>query len=227
MADKVDFDQYTENYNALLHDSTKFFASNETYFARYKIDIVRKHVTKPIKNMYEFGCGIGRNIPFLKAAFPQAIIVGSDISEASLDVARKENPDIVFFETVDAIEEGKTFDLIFVAGVYHHIPPDERGAVTQSLFERLSVGGNLFVFEHNPYNPVTRKIVDECPYDEDAVLLKPAELKDHLETAGFNVLQKSYCLFVPAKFSVLAFIENWLGWFPLGGQYWIQAQRRR
>ena len=36
----------------------------------------------------------------------------------------------------------------------------------------LSEKGNIFITEHNPYNPVTRKIVSECAYDKDAILLK-------------------------------------------------------
>ena len=85
----------------------------------------------------------------------------------------------------------------------------------------------MFGFEHNPYNPVTRRIVSNCPYDEDAVLLKPSELRTLLSGAGLSVQRQAYCLFVPPRFGRLAACEAALGWLPLGGQYWIEARRPR
>ena len=225
MVNKVDFDDYTANYNQLLKEGTSFFSSNEEYFARYKIDLVRKQVQRPVTRLLEYGCGIGRNIPFLQKAFPGAVVMGSDISTASLEIARLDNTEVEFFledETVESIEQ---FDLIFVAGVFHHIPVVERKGVAKTLFNRLLPGGLLFVFEHNPFNPVTRRIVNNCPYDEDAVLLKPSELKRVLSEAALLVERKAYCLFVPPSLSIFASLESSLGWLPLGGQYWVQAKR--
>lgn len=225
MTNKVDFDDYTENYNQLLKDGTSFFSANEEYFARYKIDLVRKQVHTPANRILEYGCGIGRNIPFLQQAFPKAIIIGSDISSASLEIARRDNMGTEFFREGESVEPTNLFDVIFVAGVFHHIPVVQRAGVAKTLFNRLAPGGQLFVFEHNPYNPITRSIVNNCPYDEDAILLKPSEMKRYLQKTGFSVENQSYCLFVPPRFSHLAFLERRLGWLPLGGQYWIQAKR--
>ena len=83
--------------------------------------------------------------------------------------------------------------------------------------------GKAFVFEHNPYNPVTRRIVNNCPYDADAVLLKPAELRGLFDSAGMKVHSKEYCLFIPPRFAALAGLEKYLGWLPLGGQYWVSG----
>ncbi len=225
MADPVDFDDYTENYNQLLHEKTRLFATNEGYFARYKVDIVRKQFTSPVGRVLEYGCGIGRNIPFLQNAFPGSIIVGSDISLASLKIAKRDNPEFDFVaEDGNATEMG-IFDLIFVAGVFHHIPVDQRRNAARTLFSRLAPDGKLFVFEHNPYNPITRGIVSTCQYDEDAVLLKPSELMSLLSEAEFLVERKAYCLFVPPSLGALTGLENRLGWLPLGGQYWLQATR--
>ena len=221
MPEKVDFDQYIDNYNELLHEGTKFFAADQEYFARYKIELVRKSTTVPVKRILEFGCGIGRNIAYLAAAFPGAQIVGTDISEASLEIARKENPTARFEK--DAAGLDGRFDLIFVAGVFHHIAPPERPAVMQLLANLLDPSGSLYVFEHNPYNPVTRRIVNNCPYDADAVLVKPAELTTLMRKASLKPLGHSYCLFVPPKLAAMRPIENVLGWLPLGGQYWAKA----
>ncbi|MDM0055806.1 class I SAM-dependent methyltransferase [Variovorax fucosicus] len=225
MSNKVDFDNYTDNYNQLLRESTGFFSASEEYFARYKIELVRKMIDRSPKRILEYGCGIGRNIPFLRSAFPDAQIEGSDISAASLEIARRDNPAVNFFVEHGDVQQGEPVDLIFVAGVFHHIPVSQRAAVTRKLFSRLSPGGELFVFEHNPFNPVTRRIVDNCPYDEDAVLLRPAELKSLMRDASLTLEGAGYCLFVPPKLSALTWLENVLGWLPLGGQYWVRGLR--
>lgn len=222
MNKKVDFDDYTDNYNALLRESTKFFSSNEEYFAKYKIELVRSTVKQPVNRILEYGCGIGRNIQYLQWAFPEAEIIGTDISEASIAIASAENRNVSFKVEKANLDVG-TFDSIFVAGVFHHIPPIERIDAAHLLAKRLKKGGSVCVFEHNPFNPVTRRIVNNCPYDADAVLLKPAELWHLLERAGLKVSRQTYCLFVPPIFSRLVWIEKYFSWLPLGGQYFINA----
>ena len=221
MNDKVDFDKYTDNYNELLREGTQFFSSSEEYFARYKVDLVAsRESARPVNRVLEYGCGIGRNIPYLQRAFPQAAMVGTDISAASLEQARRDYPQARFeVETAD-LDVG-SFDLIFIAGVFHHIPPAERVAAAGAVARRLNPGGSVYVFEHNPYNPVTRRIVNNCPSDADAVLLKPLELKRLLAGAGLAPAGDGYCLFIPPRFSRLAPLEKHLAWLPLGGQYWV------
>lgn len=225
MSNKVDFDDYTDNYNQLLRENTAFFSSSEEYFARYKIELVRKLVQRSPKRILEYGCGIGRNIPFLRTAFPDAHIEGSDISAASLEIACRENPGINFFLETEGEKAYPPVDLVFVAGVFHHIPVSQRVSVMRTIFDRLTPGGELFIFEHNPFNPVTRRIVDNCPYDEDAVLLRPAELRSLMCGSTLQVEGSGYCLFVPPKLSALTWLENMLGWLPLGGQYWVRGLR--
>jgi len=224
MTKKVNFDDYTDNYNELLKEGTGFFSASEEYFARYKVDIIRNQVHSPVTRVLEYGCGIGRNIPFLQQAFPDTVVVGSDISLASLDIARRDNPDVEFLEEGAEADSEEPFDVIFVAGVFHHISVEQRAGEAQQLFNRLSEGGNLFVFEHNPFNPITGRIVNNCPYDEDAVLFRPSELKNLLSAAALTFERKAYCLFVPPWLSILSGMEQRLGWLPLGGQYWVQAR---
>jgi len=226
MTNKVDFDEYTENYNDLLAKDTQFFSDDEAYFADYKVSVVRQQRTTSTSRILEYGCGIGRNFPALGKQFPDAELVGTDISEASLEFAVKHNPSVKFvLEQGDLTSLGK-FDLIFVAGVFHHIPPAERQKAANLLHQRLAPGGELFVFEHNPYNPVTRHIVNNCPYDEDAIILKPKELKFLLSEAGLQVTKYAYCLFIPPKFKKLVALERYLEKVPLGGQYWVGCRRR-
>ncbi|MGV2864428.1 class I SAM-dependent methyltransferase [Achromobacter sp. ESBL13] len=224
MSEKVDFDNHTENYNDLLRESVGFFSADDEYFARYKVDLVKNTLKIQPARILEYGCGIGRNIPFLRESFPGAVIEGSDVSEASLEVARQEHPGHNFFLEGDTSPRG-AYDLIFVASVYHHIPPAERTRATEGLVDRLIPGGALCVFEHNPYNPITRRIVNNCIYDADAVLLKPKQMKSLIKQASLDLHTFEYCLFIPPKLSALAWVERHLGWLPLGGQYWVCGTR--
>jgi SAM-dependent methyltransferase len=225
MADRIDFDKYTEQYNRLLQEGTAFFSKNDAYFAKYKVDLMKSRLSRPVKRLLEYGCGIGRNIPFLKESFPEAEVVGVDISRASLEVARQNQPDIKFIHESENASDLGLFDLIFVACVFHHVPIVERRCLSDKLYRHLRTPGDLFVFEHNPYNPVTRRIVSKCVYDEDAVLLTPRELRGYLNTVGFKSSHTAYCLFFPPSFESLARLECKLGWLPLGGQYFVHVSK--
>ena len=110
-------------------------------------------------------------------------------------------------------------------GVLNHIPLDIRNFAVKSLYRRLKANGNIYIFEYNPFNPVTRRTVDTCLYDEDAILLKPSELKTRLQKCGLQVVDQSPCLSIPHKLDILLPIESYLQWLPLGCQYWTHARR--
>jgi SAM-dependent methyltransferase len=223
---KIDFDDYSQDYDALLHESTKLYAEDSEYFARYKVDLIKKAARGPVRRVLEYGCGTGRNIGYLQAAFPDAQIMGTDVSEASLEIAAQNNRSAGFELEREGLELA-AFDLIFVASVFHHIPPAERAGVMGILARRLAPAGSIDVFEHNPFNPITRRIVSNCPFDADAVLLKPVELRELFRDAGLQVQQQSYCLFVPPRLAWLLPLEKYMRWLPLGGQYWISAGKGR
>lgn len=222
---KIDFDDYSANYDDLLRESTKLYVDDAEYFAKYKVDLIQQAARENgvvVRRVLEYGCGTGRNIGYLRNAFPGAEIVGTDVSVDSLRVAKQNHPAQQFEVEGPGLELG-SFDLIFVASVFHHIPPAVRAEVMLTLANRLEPCGALDVFEHNPYNPVTRRIVSTCPFDADAVLLKPDELRRLFENAGLRLQRKTFCLFVPPRLKWLLPLEKYLGWLPLGGQYWVSA----
>ena len=222
---KVDFDEYAKSYDEILGDQLNFFNRDDEYFARYKVECIKAHIKETPRTILEYGCGTGRNLRFLKDAFKDAEIYGCDISAKSLEIARKQNVDCHLF-LPDQRPPKSAFDLIFVAGVFHHIPPEERAQVMKEIACLLRKDGKLFVFEHNPWNPVTRRLVRDCPFDEDAVLIKPSELTDLLTEAGFRVEKKRYALFFPEVLKCFRKYEKRLGFIPLGGQYFIHARLR-
>jgi SAM-dependent methyltransferase len=92
---RVDFDQYAGQYEAILAAQTNFFDGDSGYFARYKIELAQQLVG-PINSILDFGCGVGRSMPYLREVFPKAEIVGCDPSAESLAIARRENPSCRF-----------------------------------------------------------------------------------------------------------------------------------
>jgi SAM-dependent methyltransferase len=223
---KIDFDEYADRYDDILKAQLNFFSKDDKYFARYKAGFVRKYLKAQPERILEYGCGTGRNLPFLKEAFPLAEIYGSDISAKSIAIAREQNQ---FARCCsldeDFMQSSDYFDLIFVAGVFHHVTPSERAGVLKHIHGLLSKTGSVFIFDHNPYNFVTKKMVRECPFDEDAVLISLRGINELLEKAGFITILKKYTLFVPPSLARLARLEGYLGWLPLGGQYCIQARK--
>ena len=169
---KIDFDQYAGQYDALLAAQTQFFDTDSDYFARYKIERA-KRVAGNVTAALDFGCGIGRSMAHLREAFPGAEIAGCDPSADSLAIARRDNPACRFF-AMDELRAEPRFDLVLASCVFHHIAPAERQEALRFCFDRLKPGGRFVIFEHNPFNPVTRHLVNTCPFDADAVLLSDA-----------------------------------------------------
>ena len=60
-------------------------------------------------------------------------------------------------------------------------------------------GGLVAIFEHNPLNPLTRKAVRDCPFDEDAVLLSRGEARRRLAEAGLAEVEAPFIIFFPRE----------------------------
>jgi SAM-dependent methyltransferase len=220
---KVNFDDYSNEYNAILENRLKIFSHNVDFFAERKIIILKNMLGYHPKMILEYGCGIGRNLSFLYKYFPVAKISGCDISKESLKLSEKYNFAKFYHLGSDEIKE--KFDLIFISCVFHHIDPQIRGEVVEYIFSLLTNKGCVFVFEHNPYNPLTRHLVDTCPFDTDAILLSMRECNNLFKSKGFSAMAQQYYLFFPPRLAKLYFIEEYLRWLPLGGQYFIQFSK--
>ena len=62
----------------------------------------------------------------------------------------------------------------------------ERLRLTQSVCKVLRPAGMFAIFEHNPWNPVTRAIVRRCPIDVNAILMRSSETAALLAEVGFH-----------------------------------------
>ena len=223
-----EFDRFALDYGSVLEHHTRIGGEKTGYFARYKVQTVRDDVgsieSAHIRRILDFGCGVGQSIPYFRELFPASKLLGFDVSEDSIAIARASYATEAAFtcsrEGQRLEIEDESIDLVFTACVLHHIPHAQHPEILKELWRVLKPGGKLFIFEHNPLNPLTVKIVNECPFDKNAVLIGSGVMRGRLITAGFAKTRISYCLFVPGWLRMVRFIESFLKWCPAGAQYY-------
>jgi hypothetical protein len=81
------------------------------------------------------------------------------------------------------------------------------------------------IYENNPFNPLTCHAVNTCPFDENAVLLKPIRLRQLFQEAGMEFLLQEYRVFFPAFLKLLRPLEKYLTWLPLGAQHFVFGKK--
>ncbi len=232
--DEAEFDEFADEYR--LAHARNISASGESpeFFHAYKVADIAG-LLGPARadsqlRILDFGCGVGNSLPHLARHFPQSAITGLDVSERCLAVARQRFPDIgelMQFDGSAALPFApESFDAVFAACVFHHIPAGEHLALFREWRRILKPGGMAVVFEHNPYNPLTVRAVNTCAFDRNAVLIKAHRLATLLEEAGLAQVRRTYRIFFPRVLSRLRWAEPYLGWLPLGAQYRVSARRR-
>lgn len=224
-----DFDRFAERYEADLRESMPGALAEDRYFAEYKVLHVARRLGEFAKRgtpprLLDYGCGIGRSLGLFGAHLPGAELWGYDPSPRSIELARERAPGARLTSTAGELPAA-TFDAVFAANVFHHIPPAGRGDAMAQCAALLRESGRVFLFEHNPLNPVTRRVFERCPYDEGARMLGRGEVHRLAAAAGLRVLRSGYTLFFPRPLAFLRPVEPWLRWLPLGAQYCVEMGR--
>lgn len=222
----MEFDKFAGEYSSILDKNVAVSGEGSAYFARYKAQYL--HRTLPALSfgkILDFGCGVGMLCGFLKEYFPKLQLHGFDVSEASLEKVSSDLKRAGYF-TSNLSELSCDYDLIIVANVMHHIIPHQRREAIQELADRLANGGRIAIFEHNPLNPLTRWVVERCPFDEDAQLLPRSETTQYLRDANLHIQRRDYIVFMPHFLRGLRPLEPWLAWLPMGAQYVLMAEKR-
>jgi ubiquinone/menaquinone biosynthesis C-methylase UbiE len=230
--DEAEFDKFAAEYREIHAANIKLSGENPEYFAEYKIiDIAAELAaagSPPAPRVLDFGAGVGYSVPFFRRHLPDAQITCLDVSQRSLEIGRAEHgrdAEFAHFDGRTIPYPAEQFDAALASCVFHHIPQLEHVPLLRELARVLKPGGALFVFEHNPLNPLTRHAVNTCAFDENAVLIGAGTLLARARAAGFASARVKYRIFFPGALRALRPLERQLTWLPLGAQYYVLARK--
>lgn len=220
------FDRLADNYDDLLKDPLRDrFAHGSDFFIRQKVRIVERRLPRvgeaPLR-VLDAGCGQGTALGMLR---DQMRVFGSDISLPMLKDAVHRGP-VTVQEPYDLPFADDTFDAAYAFCIYHHIPDADHVRHLSELRRVVKPGGEVMVFEHNPYNPVTARIFARAPIDRGCHMIRPRTMRETFQSARFARVEQGYLLFVPESLhAIFGFVEPALGWLPLGGQYFVSGRK--
>jgi SAM-dependent methyltransferase len=227
----TEFDRYRDTYEAAIEDAIGFAGQEHAFYieakARRLLELARRRLGPEPPEALDVGCGVGladgRLLPHV------ASLHGVDVSEGMVERARAANPAAAY-----EVYDGRTlpfaeasFDLVFAICVLHHVDPPDRPALVAEMARVTRPGGLVAVFEHNPLNPLTRRVVRDCAFDEGVELLGRRELERLLRAGGLHVTDAEYLLFFPWRGRAFAAAERALRRVPLGAQYAVAGRPRR
>ena len=222
---KAEFDRFDQTYEAELDDAISFAGQEHEFYVDAKVrrllELARRRLGPRPLRVLDVGCGVGltdaRLLPHVEE------LEGVDVSPGMIERAREANP-AARYQVYDGIRlpfEDGTFDVSFAICVLHHVDVADRRPLVEEMGRVTKPDGLVAVFEHNPLNPLTRRVVRSCAFDEDAVLIGRSELVRLFRAAGLGVADGEYLLFFPWRADAL---ERRLTRLPLGAQYVVTGR---
>jgi SAM-dependent methyltransferase len=217
------FDSYARDYLSLHKKNIAITGEEPVYFAKYKLACLERLLGPTFDApVLDYGCGVGPLTEQLVTRFTQ--VHAFDPSRESIALASARAPRATFYASEPAIPDGH-FGLAVLSCVLHHIPPAQRPAVLETARAKLRPDGRLVIFEHNPLNPLTRRAVAQCPFDDDAILLWPGEACRLLKSNGFRDVRRDFIVFLPRALARLRWLEPHLRAIPIGAQMMLVGTR--
>lgn len=222
----MSFDKFAKDYKKTLDEDVNISGESSEYFSEYKALYLKRYLGENFDGkICDYGCGVGLVLEYIVKHLPEAQKYGFDISEDSIEKAREKLKDRCTLFS-DEKENKEKFDVVIVSNVLHHVEPKDRKEFILNVKSKLKEGGKLVIFEHNPLNPLTRYVVNNCAFDEDAVILYSGEGKSLLRDNGFNILKRDFIVFFPAFMKSLRFLEPYMSFLALGAQYVVVGERK-
>jgi SAM-dependent methyltransferase len=216
-----EFDKFSQSYETTLRQSLKGVGSLDSAL-KSKLQVLQKIIGTPRKRdsykILDFGCGKGLLSEVLSQFSTD--VTGVDVSLESLRNSVTDQNNCAVFDGTQLPFQDHSFSFAVASCVFHHIDPASRSAILKEIKRVLIPGGKLLIIEHNPYNPVTRFIVNRCEFDQDAVLLSMSELKGLLRNSGYRAFATGYFYTFPPQNDFLSYLDSLFSRIPVGAQYY-------
>jgi SAM-dependent methyltransferase len=226
---KPGFDAYASEYDSALAEGLSVSGESKDFFAQGRVEHLAGRLRElqfRTSSVMDFGCGTGTNTPFLLKLNGVTSLLGVDVSESSLNIARRTITDQrAAFSVLDQYRPDGCYDLVFTNGVFHHIPPADRAAAIDTIFRALRPGGLLAFWENNPWNPGTRYVMSRIPFDRDAITMSAREAQGMIRNGGLEVLRTDFLFIFPKVLGFLRTLEPSLTRFPFGAQYQLLCRK--
>lgn len=231
MQDKIqEFDTFSEEYRVIHTKNLRFSGAESDYFCEHKIlEIKKQERSSPIK-LLDFGCGDGLLSKYFIKHFPSGFYSGIDVSSENIKQAlllKQHNCSFYDYPGNELPFKDETFDIAIAANVFHHIDRKDHEKTIMEISRTLKPTGRLYIFEHNPINPLTQLIVRTCIFDKKAKLLLPCHFKKYFNNTQMSTYKIKYLLFFPRHriFKWFITFEEYLCGLPFGAQYLIIGQK--
>lgn len=230
----ANFDDFAKGYEKRLNNRLKNMAGGSlNFFIKTKCDEMSAYlkdegVASSDSVFLDIGCGTGIAERYLDEK--TKAVIGLDSSVKMLQAAQNNSKTRSRFACGTVLKlpfEDESFDVVFSFCLFHHLSKEEMAAACEEMRRVTRIGGYILGFEHNPLNLFTQYVVKACEVDRDTILITGNRMKRLFGGVGLVVKKTKYILFLPKKLRFLAAIENYLGWLPLGGQYFVAGQRIR
>lgn len=223
-----DFDKFAPSYRDTHNVNIKISGADSAYFAQMKVKLLSNEEPNANLHFLDIGCGDGLTEVYVRKFFSQWAITAIDVSALSIDEAKKRNIAGASFEIYNGHHiplDNNTVDVVFMAGVLHHVDEGLHFKLLTEAKRVMKPGGRMYLFEHNPLNPLTRYLVNTCVFDKNAKLLWNKDALSLFLKVGLFVTANRFIIFFPRHrfFNFLVKFEEQLTWLPLGGQYLIKA----
>lgn len=222
----AEFDRHDAEYRSAVDRAVAFAGfPHDIYLeakARKLLELARKRLASERVAVLDVGCGPGLFARHLTGHV--ASLHGVDVSKAMVERAREAVSEAEFrvVESGRLPYEDAGFDLTYAVCVLHHVAREERSPLLEEMRRVTRRGGLVVVFEHNPWNPLTRRVVRECEFDDDVELLSRGEVGALLRKSGLEVTDAEYLLFTPWRRAWP--LERALRQLPLGAQHLVAGR---
>lgn len=225
-----EFDAHSETYRESVQRSIDFVGQEHDYFARRKaellLDFSARHLGEPSQlSFLDVGCGVG--VTDAALADRVGTLHGVDVAAEAVARAAHQNPTVTYrsYDGNSLPYDDCFVDVAFAICVTHHIPCEERARFFKELHRVVRLDGLVAIFEHNPYNPLTRVAVSRCDFDVGVELLRRRAVERLLTEARLVPIESRYIIFSTSERPRVIALERTLGRVPFGAQHYVVARR--